>query len=220
MGDVESYCHMPAPERRAARRLCAGRRGKGGRARRSQLKIGRNVQFLPSSGLENGLELYRTLYSKKYIEYLLTYKLLQDHLESFFSAIRSRGGFNSNPSSVLFKSAYKKLLVHHQVSESAYANCTILDTTSILPISLPKHKNVINTINNNEQIDLNANVLNDHDYISAIPVLSTFVEDVTNYIAGFVVKQIKKRISCTICEKQLETNDSTNLLLLKKIEAC
>jgi len=51
MGDVESYCHTPAPERRAARRLCAGWRGKGGRARRSQLKIGRNVQFLPSSAL-------------------------------------------------------------------------------------------------------------------------------------------------------------------------
>ncbi|CAL1683841.1 unnamed protein product [Lasius platythorax] len=52
MGDVESYCHTPAPERRAARRLCARRRGKGGRARRSQLKIGRNVQFLPSSDVD------------------------------------------------------------------------------------------------------------------------------------------------------------------------
>lgn len=91
-----------------------------------------------------------------------------------------------------------------------------ISTTSILPVFVSKHKNVIDTFNNNEQIDLNANVLQDHDYISAIPVLSTFVEDITNYIAGFVVKQIKKRISCATCEKQLETNDSTNLLLLKK----
>jgi hypothetical protein len=30
--------------------------------------------------------------------YLCTYKLSQDHIEHFFSAIRTRGGFNNNPS--------------------------------------------------------------------------------------------------------------------------
>jgi len=40
-----------APERRATRRLCTGRRNKGTGARRSKLKIGRNVQFLPSSDI-------------------------------------------------------------------------------------------------------------------------------------------------------------------------
>jgi len=29
--------------------------------------------------------------------YLLTYKLSQDHLELFFSAVRARGGYNNNP---------------------------------------------------------------------------------------------------------------------------
>lgn len=32
------------------------------------------------------------------MDYLLTYKLSQDHLETFFSAIRKQGGFNNNPS--------------------------------------------------------------------------------------------------------------------------
>lgn len=34
---------------------------------------------------------------KSNLKYLLTYKLSQDHLEMFFSNIRSRGGFTDNP---------------------------------------------------------------------------------------------------------------------------
>lgn len=42
------------------------------------------------------------------MKYLLTYKLSQDYLETFFSAI-SRGGFNNNPNVFQLKSAYKRL---------------------------------------------------------------------------------------------------------------
>ncbi|TGZ45601.1 THAP domain-containing protein 9 [Temnothorax longispinosus] len=41
------------------------------------------------------------------LEYLLTYKLSQDHVELFFSAIRSRGGHNNNPTAKQFESAFK-----------------------------------------------------------------------------------------------------------------
>ena len=34
------------------------------------------------------------------LKYLLTYKLSQDHLELFFSAIRASGGFNNNPTAI------------------------------------------------------------------------------------------------------------------------
>ena len=40
---------------------------------------------------------------------LLTYKLSQDHLELFFSAVRAAGGFN-NPTAQQFMAAYKRLL--------------------------------------------------------------------------------------------------------------
>lgn len=49
---------------------------------------------------------------KEGMSYLLTYKLSQDHLETFFSSVRSQGGFDNNPSARRFKSAYKKLLTH------------------------------------------------------------------------------------------------------------
>ena len=40
----------------------------------------------------------------------LTYKLSQDHLELFFSAVRAAGGFNNNPTAQQFMAAYKRLL--------------------------------------------------------------------------------------------------------------
>ena len=39
------------------------------------------------------------------MRYLLTYKLSQDHIELFFSAVRARGGFNNNPASMQFRNA-------------------------------------------------------------------------------------------------------------------
>ena len=60
--------------------------------------------------------------------YLLTYKLSQDHLELFFSAVRARGGFNNNPNTRQFRGAYKCLLVRHQVKKGT-GNCLLRDNT-------------------------------------------------------------------------------------------
>lgn len=49
------------------------------------------------------------------MNYLLSYKLSQDHLENFFSSVRDRGGHNDNPTAFQFMTAYKRLLVHHEV---------------------------------------------------------------------------------------------------------
>ena len=45
------------------------------------------------------------------MKYILTYKFSQDHLELFFGAIRSSGGFNNNPTAQQFTAAYKRLKV-------------------------------------------------------------------------------------------------------------
>ena len=41
------------------------------------------------------------------MKYILTYKFSQDHLELFFGAIRSSGGFNINPTAQQFTAACK-----------------------------------------------------------------------------------------------------------------
>lgn len=60
------------------------------------------------------------------LKYICTYKLNQDHLELFFGAIRSFGGFNNNPSARIFQVAYKKLLVHAQLKNGSTGNCVPL----------------------------------------------------------------------------------------------
>ena len=49
------------------------------------------------------------------MKYLLTYKLSQDHLELFFGAVRSAGGFNNNPTAIQFAASYRRLLMRHRI---------------------------------------------------------------------------------------------------------
>lgn len=60
--------------------------------------------------------------------YILSYKLGQDHIETLFSKIRSKGGFNNNPDVVCFKAALKSLLVKSDITPSPNANCVELDS--------------------------------------------------------------------------------------------
>ena len=65
------------------------------------------------------------------MNYNLTYKFSQDHLQLFFGAIRSSGGFNNNPTAQQFTAAYKKLLLRSSI-EGRNGNCTKQDETDIL----------------------------------------------------------------------------------------
>ena len=52
---------------------------------------------------------------KPVLKYILTYKMSQDHLELFFGAVRASGGWNNNPTTRQFISAYKQLLMRHNI---------------------------------------------------------------------------------------------------------
>lgn len=70
---------------------------------RTSLRKTAIVGFLLSS--LSAVSLFDLLVKKENtLRYLLTYKLSQDHLELFFSAIRSRGGWNNNPSATFISS--------------------------------------------------------------------------------------------------------------------
>lgn len=63
--------------------------------------------------------------NRQLLKYLLTYKLSQDHLEMFFSAVRS--------TAVQFEGAYKRL--NAEIGSSSAANCIPQDNTHILTVS-------------------------------------------------------------------------------------
>ena len=64
------------------------------------------------------------------LKYFLTYKMSQDYLELFSLAWRASGGWN-NPTSRQFTTAYKQLLMRHNIEEGC-GNCSPQDDTEIL----------------------------------------------------------------------------------------
>ena len=73
--------------------------------------------------LNNAVHLAQDLFAEGHLTYLRTYKLSQDHLEALFGYIRSIGGFNNNPNTLQFKSAYRKLLSHVEIVVPKEGNC-------------------------------------------------------------------------------------------------
>lgn len=83
--------------------------------------------------MKNFICMAKDFLEKKYMDYILTYKWSQDHLEMLFALIRRMGGFNNNPTTIQFKSAYKKLCISKTcVILPTGANCTPQDNTLLL----------------------------------------------------------------------------------------
>ena len=87
--------------------------------------------------IQSIMSLFRELVlSNNYgMNFLLTYKLSQDHIELFFGKIRSMGGCNNNPTARQFKSAYKKILTHNDIQDVISGNCLALESVPILTAS-------------------------------------------------------------------------------------
>ncbi|KAF0701563.1 Uncharacterized protein FWK35_00038328 [Aphis craccivora] len=163
-------------------------------------------------GLKNLLICFNTLRQNYNMEYVLSYKMSQDHLETFFSAMRSRGGYNNNPSAKEFKTSYKKLLVHHHVSGSQYGNCLpeSMFTTkqNIIPDSI-----IQDTDTDSIDSEQDFGFQNDHDYFHTHFNVSAFVENITEYISGFIAKKALKQINCDVCKGYLVDNKTNNILI-------
>lgn len=114
------------------------------------------------------------------LNFILTYKLSQDHLELFFSAVRNRCGSNNNPTCRLFESCYKKLLINIDVKSNDTANATALDRTSLLDCS-SSSKIAVNISSDQsetseEYLEMSKE-LRDHDYL-LVYFLSEYTKDV------------------------------------------
>ena len=132
------------------------------------------------------------LLEKKSVEYFTGYKFSQDHIESFFSKIRSRGGFNKNPTALQFTSAYKRLIIHNEIKTSVNANCINYDSTKILTI--PSSSNYQPWKNRDAQIEVSLLDSSNTDEFDEIDLkhISPAIHDTVTYIAGFVEKKLKE----------------------------
>lgn len=161
--------------------------------------------------IESVQRLYTSYVETGYLKYILAYKFSQDHIELFFGNIRSQGGFNNNPNSRQFKSAYKKLLTHLELGSKFTGNSVPLENVPILNCGATV-SNINNTsigyrfdIENEyllvedssyETYQNNCDILSDSLNNSS----SEYICQIVGYIAGFVVRHLLKKIKCEICK--------------------
>jgi hypothetical protein len=127
--------------------------------------------------------------NKKDLEFLLTYKLCQDFLGTFFGAI-SREGFNNNPNCLQFKTAYRQLLLRYEIKELDNWNCSF-DGVQILHTS---SKSVDNSSEVNTDVEINPEEIDEDIILSTFYELTHYVEGVVDYIAGFVAKKTENQV--------------------------
>ena len=151
--------------------------------------------------------------------FLLTYKLSQDHLEIFFGKLRASGGCNNNPTSRQFQGAYKKNLVHCDLSglnrgnvQSLEGHFSVLEAT-ICSQKKPTapHVELVGTLNRSLsksrlldteetafdqlEIDLSgplpdSNVFNNNEFL---------IKNVVTYVAGTISHRLSQKIACCEC---------------------
>lgn len=172
--------------------------------------------------------LYVDYIEKGLLIFLPLYKFSQDHLETFFSAVRSKGGFNNNPTIRNFASAYRRLLCHNEIKISESGNCLELEKITILS---PNQMSTVDRINTSlvynkitKEFTAENSILTpemmDYDNDFVLPNfnenLSTFTKTVVEYVAGFVVKKIIKSINCEVCIESLLGSPTVDSLIGQK----
>lgn len=148
--------------------------------------------------LTNIFDLF-TLLKEKGLKYMLIYKLSQDHLETFFSALKSRGRFNNNLSTRQLEYSYKRLLIHHQINAAESGNCLINDVQILFVSSINKSDRLFDDDYSHADLPTQTSIdpLFDHDYLSTLWTLSQYVDEVIKYVSGFVIKKIKSvKVRC------------------------
>lgn len=183
--------------------------------------------------IESALILYEELCEQnKLLRYIPFYKLNQDHVELLFGCLRHHGGGNNNPTVRQFKAAIRKILVHADIRNSNSGNCMSLEEISIL------HMTSANTIRQSEEIinstsrlarlsddseenhDINneyhISLFHDHTYIFDIRQITELSSNIIEYIAGYIIKQLRSTLRCENCITSLIAKTDKNNLINRK----
>ena len=135
------------------------------------------------------LEISRKLLnrSSKPFNYILTYRFSQDQLEMYFAKIRSRFGWNNNPTTLQLKYAIRQLLLRNKIESPSTANCIAVSNMRESDLSKvdPRVSDLLLTTN-------------------------IWRSDVIHYISGYIVKKLFDSISCHECAAALCEDSETS----------
>lgn len=172
-------------------------------------------------GLKSVKTLYEMYIQPKKLLFVPFYKMSQDHLELFFCTTRSRLGYNNNPTVRQFKSTYQRILSHCQISDRGIGNCLPIEEISILNAtstvetinaSVPMRHLIDNDESTNQVTPstsmeaIEEEFLADHDYLFDPTALTEYTKNVVEYIGGFIVRHLNKKMRCETCLSILTRN--------------
>lgn len=140
-------------------------------------------------------ELYKKFVETDRLQYFLTFKWSQDHLETFFATVQASLRCNNNPTVRQFQRIMKKLLIHNEICGGRGQNCDDSDVPSVLTVSSVPPKDAASEM---DQIDDDFD-FNTLDFLEH----SEFKDSVLFYISGYVVKMVQKKLNCNICAEAL-----------------
>lgn len=109
------------------------------------------------TNIKSTLGIYSDYVENGPLDVFYTFQFSQDHLETFFSLIRSNLGRNNNPNEIQFKASYKKLLVCMPYLSARKGNC-ILSSTDIFTVSSAKQpisQTPQSLANQTEEVEIN-----------------------------------------------------------------
>lgn len=160
--------------------------------------------------------LYSTYVETGLLDFLPTFQLSQDLLESMFGRVRSLNGNNDNPDVTQFTSALRKVLIKNEITASVNANC--IDNLRLASISSarkssPKNINIQsfnNETSQREGEDDAGTILNENDFL-----IDCCEETSIAAIAGSIEEKIllKGRFDCN-CRFVLSRNEKVSNLTI------
>lgn len=174
--------------------------------------------------------MYHDLVEKHhYMLFFASYRMSQDHLEMFFCKIRSMNGYNENPMSQQFVSAYRKLLNNSDVSISDRANIIQMKTSNVLTVSSGARKigSLIEDVTEypdesfrlkevdltQQRIDEEEELLLDLELLQCSDYLSDNLRDVgVCYVSNLIERRLItcKHVNCEFCPKVFIVNEKMN----------
>lgn len=124
------------------------------------------------------------------LDVFYTFQYSQDHLETYFSLIRSSLGWNNNPNDIQFEAAYRKLLVCMPYTSARKGNC-IIGSTNILNVSSAQqpaqHSESIQTIGSSvRELEI--------DELSLYDLLNREIEPYEEHMHAFIASTVETNI--------------------------
>ena len=131
-------------------------------------------------------------------EFLLTFRLSQDHIETLFSKVRRMHGCNNNPNVSQFRSAIKRLLCKQSIQSSKAANTLDCESTSGV-FKLEWRRSPLSSEGSDEDNDDLTPLHLDEFGNGEHPI----DDNILCYIAGYIVHSLQGSISCDTCADAL-----------------